>query len=342
MAQHKNALIRYQTIDKCLQNNNRRWSLDDLISACSDALYEFEGRTQNISKRTIQLDIQMMRSEKLGYHAPIEVYDKKYYRYAEEGFTITAIPLTETDVQVLTETVLMLKQFQNFSLFQDVSDIVQRLEDKIYTETTQNQPIIHLDRNEKLKGIHFLDGIYQSIAKKIVLKMKYQSFTSINPSVFDFYPVLLKEYNNRWFVIGKKSTNSPILSLALDRIIELDYDFSKSFFPFPFDPEEYYKYTVGVTVMKGIQPKRIALWVAAPHAPYVLTKPIHRSQRLIQTLEDQSIIIHLLLQMNFEFERILLGFGAGIKVIAPQGLKERIARIHQDAALLYEEESKTN
>ena len=78
MAQTKNALIRYKTIDKCLQNKYRQWSLDDLIEAVSEALYEYEGKENPVSKRTLQLDIQMMRSEKLGYNAPIVVYDKKF------------------------------------------------------------------------------------------------------------------------------------------------------------------------------------------------------------------------------------------------------------------------
>ena len=38
MALNKNALIRYKTIDKCLQNSNRRWTLDDLIEACTEPL----------------------------------------------------------------------------------------------------------------------------------------------------------------------------------------------------------------------------------------------------------------------------------------------------------------
>jgi hypothetical protein len=36
-------------------------------------LYEYEGIDKGISKRTVQMDIQMMRSEKLGYNAPIVV-----------------------------------------------------------------------------------------------------------------------------------------------------------------------------------------------------------------------------------------------------------------------------
>ena len=77
----KNALIRYKTIDRCLRNRYRKWTLEDLIEECSNALYEYEGRDEGVSRRTIQMDIQMMRSDKLGYNAPIKVVDHKYYIY---------------------------------------------------------------------------------------------------------------------------------------------------------------------------------------------------------------------------------------------------------------------
>ena len=43
MPANRNALIRYKTIDNCLRNPYRRWTLEDLVDACSDALYEYEG-----------------------------------------------------------------------------------------------------------------------------------------------------------------------------------------------------------------------------------------------------------------------------------------------------------
>ena len=78
MPANKNALIRYKTIDNCLRNRYRRWTLDDLVEACSDALYYMEGITKGVCARTVQMDIQIMRSDKLGYNAPIEVYDRIY------------------------------------------------------------------------------------------------------------------------------------------------------------------------------------------------------------------------------------------------------------------------
>ncbi|GGD30938.1 helix-turn-helix transcriptional regulator [Flavobacterium orientale] len=338
MSQNKNALIRYKTIDKCLQNTYRQWTLDDLINACSDALYEYEGKENPVSKRTIQMDIQIMRSEKLGYNAPIEVYDKKYYQYAEEGFTITDIPLTETDINVLTETVSMLKQFKDFSLFNDVSDIVQRLEDKIYAEKSHTQPVIHLDKNESLKGLHFLDEIYQAIIKKIVLVITYKSFKSRDENQFHFHPFILKEFNNRWFVVGKKRANNPVSNLALDRIIKIDYDFQMPFLDYHFEADKYYKNVIGVTVNEGLQPRVIQLWIDQINAPYVITKPLHQSQRILQQNEDGSIIINLFLIENYEMDRLLLGFGDGLEVLKPERLRNRLIAIHERAVQRYKKE----
>ena len=46
--------------------------------ACCEALYDMEGIKKGVCARTVQMDIQIMRSDKLGYYAPIEVYDRIY------------------------------------------------------------------------------------------------------------------------------------------------------------------------------------------------------------------------------------------------------------------------
>lgn len=337
MAQSKNALIRYKTIDKCLQNRYRQWTLEDIIEACSQALYEYEGKEANVSKRTIQLDIQTMRSEKLGYNAPIVVYDKKYYKYDDDDFSITDIPLTENDMNVLSETVSMLKQFKDFSLFADVSDILQRLEDKVYAEKTNSKPVIYLDKNENLKGLHFFDELYQAIVKNVALKIVYQSFKSQAPSEFVYYPFALKEFNNRWFLVGARTKNNQIQHLALDRIVSIGYDFSAPEVSNTFDGDEYYKDIVGVTV-NNVRPSKIDLWIDSENAPYVLTKPLHSSQTLIRENEDKSVVIRLKLKVNFEFERLVLGYGGSIEVLHPVRLRAIIKSKLQAATVRYDYE----
>lgn len=331
MALNKNALIRYKTIDKCLQNPY----IDDLIEACSDALYEYEGRDVNVSKRTIQLDIQMMRSDKLGYNAPIVVYDKKYYKYEYEGYSITDIPLNENDMNVLSETVEMLKQFKDFSLFSELGGIIQRLEDKVYTEKTHQSAIIHLDKNEKLKGLEHLDVLYQAILKKMVLRITYQSFKAREASKIVFHPFILKEFNNRWFLVGKTSAKKPILTFALDRIVEIAYDTSIPYIDDNFNGDAFYKDVIGVTV-SNTRAERIQFWVDRHNAPYVITKPFHSSQRIIKKTDD-GIIFNIFVQINFELERMILGFGDSIEVLKPKSLRERMQQKLKKAANFYED-----
>jgi len=327
MALTKNALIRYRTIDKCLQNGYRTWTLNDLVEACSDALYEYEGRDVNVAIRTIQLDIQHMRSDKLGYNAPIEVYDKKFYRYSDPDYTITNIPLNEVDMQVLSETVDMLGQFKNFSLFTELSGIIQRLEDKIYTEKTHRNPIIHLDKNDNLKGLEHFDTLYQAIVKELCLTIHYQSFKAREPVPEHFHPFILKQFNNRWFVVGRIDGREQIITFALDRIISIDYNLDIPYNNDNFDGDEYYKNTIGVTVLNPELLMETELKINPENAPYVLTKPFHHSQQLKETLEDGSIIISLKVDLNLEFDRLILGFGPSIQVLRPRLLRKRIERL---------------
>ena len=145
MPANKNALIRYKTIDNCLRNRYRRWTIDDLVEACSDALYDCEGISKGVSLRTVQNDLQIMRSDKLGYNAPIEVYDHKYYRYADTEYSITNMPLSQGDFEVMQEAVDLLRQLEDFDQFVEISDVVSRLQDKLSITQKRRKPIIHFD-----------------------------------------------------------------------------------------------------------------------------------------------------------------------------------------------------
>ena len=107
---NKNALLRYKTIDRCLRNRYRRWTLDDLVEACSDTLYEMEGISKGVSVRTIQSDLQIMRSDKLGYNAPIEVYDGKFYRYEDPDYSIEDSPIDEDTVSMIMKAVNLIRR----------------------------------------------------------------------------------------------------------------------------------------------------------------------------------------------------------------------------------------
>jgi predicted DNA-binding transcriptional regulator YafY len=336
MPVNKSALIRYKTIDKCLQNRYRRWTLDDLIQASSDALYEYEGMDTGIGRRTIQLDIQVMRSDKLGYNAPIIVVDRKYYAYENPDYSITNIPLTDKDLNKLSEITEILKQFKGFSHFRELNGMVQKLEDKIYSEKTKQSPIIEIETNENLKGLDFLDTIYHAIQQKQVIAVWYQSFKARRPGKIIFHPYLLKEFRNRWFVLGAKKESKNILNLALDRIEQIEMVPEEKYLANEdFNAEEHFKNVIGVTV-NSLRPANVHLFVNKRNVPYVLTKPLHHSQQLVsETEEGAEIVIKVI--PNYELEKEILGFGESVKVLSPESLKRRIKERLDMAVKHYEE-----
>jgi predicted DNA-binding transcriptional regulator YafY len=320
---NRNALIRYKTIDQSLQNRYRKWTLEDLIEACREALYEFEGIEDGVSKRTIQGDIQVMRSEKLGYNAPIVVVDKKYYTYEDADYSITNIPLTAQDLQKLGEVTEILKQFKGFSHFHDLGVMVQKLEDKVSATQSQQTPVIDMEKNENLHGLGYIEIIFRAIKERRVLDIYYQSFKAKRPGKIVFHPYLLKEYRNRWFVVGSKGGESSQMNLALDRIKEIDINNESSFYQNPdFDAITYFDDVIGVTVTK-MRPMNVHLLFNSYHANYVLTKPLHHTQKVIAEHED-GIEVSIKVQLNYELEREILGFGGGVKVLAPEKLKKAI------------------
>ena len=336
MPANRNALIRYKTIDNCLRNHYRQWTLDDLIDACSDALYEFEGIDKGISKRSIQMDIQMMRSEKLGYNAPIIVYDNKYYKYDDPDYSITNTPLSEQDLQVMSEAVEVLRQFKSFSYFANMTDIVSRLEDHVTSVKQKTIPVIDFEKNESLKGLEYLDKIYHAIINKQTLQLKYRSFKARSANTIIFYPYLLKEYRNRWFVFGVIKKDKSLRNLALDRIHHFEIAEKEPFIENTFfDPATFFNDLVGVTKGLNSKAEKVKFQAGRMDAHYIETKPVHKSQRCIERLPDGSVIFEIEVVINQELQREFLGFADGLQILEPQHLADFLKAKLERAAEKY-------
>lgn len=336
MPANKNALIRYRTIDRCLRNRYRRWTLEDLVDACSDALYEMEGITKGVSVRTVQGDIQMMRSDKLGYNAPIEVYDHKYYRYEDPEYTITEMPMTENDLKVLHEAVGMLRQLEGFGQFTEMADVIGRLQDKLAISGSQRKPVIHFDSVPELTGIRLLSPLYDYIVRRQTMKITYQSFNARQPSDIILYPYLLKEFRNRWFLFGSKPESMKLVNLALDRIkcVEpADVPFAEN--P-EFDPEHFFDDVIGVSKDIGARPVTIKFWASANQSRYIRTKPVHKSQRLIEENKaDRSCVFEIDVVVNHEMYSVFMSYGPGVRILSPRHVVKYMREQLQSSIGLY-------
>lgn len=335
---NRSTLIRISTIDRCLQNRYRRWTINDLIDACTDALAEFEGRSNPVSRRTFQNDLALMRSDRLGYNAPIVVRENKYYEYEDPDFSITHLPLNDEGLDALNSALDILRQLQGFPQLSSSIDIISKLNEQISRHTGTSVPAMDMEHIEGYLGSRFIGTIYDAVKKQQTIAIEYQSFKARQPEIITVYPYLLKEYRNRWFLICEKAWNrSPQVNIfALDRIHSVTVD---NRIPFKkcvdFDPAHYFDDTIGVTRLISDKPRRVVLKIDRDQAPYVESKPFHRSQKVKQRLRDGSIQISLKVVINNELERLILGFGGHVEVIAPPAFRERVALSVTKAANLY-------
>ena len=335
-------LIRISTIDKCLQNHYRRWTINDLIDACTDALAEFEGRSNPVSRRTFQNDLALMRSDRLGYNAPIVVRENKYYEYEDPDFSITHLPLNDEGLDALNSALDILRQLQGFPQLASSIGTISKLNEQISRHTGTLFPAMDMEHVAGYRGAKFIGDIYDAVRKQQTIIIEYQSFKARQSEALVVYPYLLKEYRNRWFLIGEKASNCvPQVNIfALDRIqslaVDKEHPFKKCV---DFDPEHFFDDTIGVTKWIHDKARRVVIKIDRQQAPYVESKPFHKSQKVEQRFRDGSIQLSLKVVINNELERLILGYGGHAEVIAPPEFRARIAESVSIAARHYNDAS---
>ncbi|WFB65023.1 WYL domain-containing protein [Sphingobacterium sp. WM] len=334
MSINKNALIRYQVLDRCFRNTGRMYFWDDLLEECNKALMDFDPNSEGIQRRQLFDDIRFMESE-AGWSVPlgrIRHGRKVYYRYEDLSFSISNQPLNDSEAEQIKSALQIFSRFSGTPQFEWVNEMIPMLESK-FGLIERKSEIISFESNIDLKGLHFLTPLFNAIVNERVLLVKYKDFKSSEPYEITFHPYYLKQYNNRWFVFGLNSDNQvPNWNLALDRI-EFLSETALKYKPSATDWEEYFFDLVGVTRSEGVELQEIVLKFSPEVAPYVITKPIHPSQK--HKNDPTGLEVKIKVIPNFELERLILSFGEQVKVNSPQDFKERIFQRLKSAGHLY-------
>ena len=145
------------------------------------------------------------------------------------------------------------------------------------------------------------------------------------------HPQFLKEYNNRWFLVAFYKTS--LLTLALDRMENVNI-LSAPYVDKNIDANEYFNDVIGVTVSEGNPIEEVVFWVDRNNANYVITKPFHHSQEIVEERED-GVVFRIRVRHNYELERLILGFGSSLIVLAPSRLRRNISSLLKKAAANY-------
>ena len=334
MSTNKNAVLRYNTLDKCFQNIGKKFFFEDLLQEVNFALYQYNPNSSGIAIRQLREDIRFMKSTE-GYDAPIEVYKegkKAYYRYSDKNFSINKRPLNSAEAEQIKNAIEVLKRFEGSPEFEWVNEITPLLNDKFGLKN-ETKKVMEFDSNIDYSGHQFISKIFNAISNKIVLFIHYQPFGKEAYTV-NFHPYYLKQYNNRWFVLGKNEYNQVnTWNLALDRIIKIE-ESNLAYIEEDINWIEYFEDMIGVSKPINEEIQSIELLFHPNQAPYIQTKPLHLSQKSKQQ-PNGYLWVKIEVIPNYELETKILSFGETCQVLSPKSLADKIQQRLQQATNLY-------
>lgn len=324
MPTNLDALIRYHTIDKCLQRKNKTWKWEDLSQACYEAVNEIRpvAEKNKFSKRTIDNDIKILRSDILGYNAPI-VCKNGIYSYADPNYSINNCSLNASELSAIKLAAIILSSYKGFDFSKLLDNVSSKLESKpIWKGIEKMEQFVQFEGIEIANGKEHLDTIMNAILEKQPLEILYKRFEDNNPKSHILHPYLLKEYRGRWYVVGKTEKRLTINTFALDRIIELRHSNNTYLKNDAIDINIFFKNTIGVGFTEN-KPEKIVLKLNALQANYVKSQAIHFTQEIISESESE-IVLSLFLVINNELISMLLSFQDALEILEPIHLREKI------------------
>ena len=319
MPVNKNAAFRYRIIDSCLRNNMRRFpSLEVLRSVVMEAM-----DLDYVSESTINKDI---RSMKTIYHAPIEFNKERGgYYYSDTDFSISNTPLTQEEIRVLDLSTSILKQIRYSGYFSQFESVIDKLISGFRLSRIpgyEERNILEIEEPLVDTGVRWIEPVYESVLMKQVLCVHYRKFNSEEVKMHMLSAYVIREYRNRWYVTGYSDRAENIVTLALDRVVDLKVDEAANYRQTDFDAQAYFKYGFGVTVYSDAQPSQVEIWCDNSMKGYMQTKPLHASQEI--TAQENGFLLRMECYLTPELEMTILSYADKMKVLAPQELKERI------------------
>lgn len=236
---------------------------------------------------------------------------------------------------MIHDALILLKRFEGVPQFEWLDDLEKRL----YTTSKLGETldsVVSFQHNPYLKGMDmYYKPIFDSIVNKRVIEIVYHPFGKDARTIV-VTPYFLKQYNNRWFLIGKHKGSEYLSNFAIDRI-EGFKETSKAYerLSEEIDFKEYFSDVVGVSI-SDVPVEDVVLKVSNKAYGYIVTKPLHESQSAVSTpMEDGYWQVTLKVQNNYELRSLLRSFGEQIEVIAPASLRQMMKESAEAMSKMY-------
>ncbi len=315
MPVNKNACLRYQILDQCFSSKHRKFCFDDLVDFVSGKL------GYNISPRQIREDIANLRMRP--YNAPIEATlyagKKCHYHYSDPDFSIYRNELSPEELANLRSTIEMLNRYRGIPANAWLEEVISSLEYRFGVKAN-SENLISFEQNDMLKGLEHLSGLIDATINHQSVELSYQSYGKDKRQTL-VHPYYIKQYNGRWFLFGMNGEKNRIESYALDRIEEHRLSGKPFVKNETVDFSTYFDDVIGVSVPYGDTPaEEIVLRFSEKRFPYVVSKPIHRTQKLA----GEPFTVSITVKPNRELRQQIFSFIPDVEVVSPEWLRNEI------------------
>ena len=346
MPANKNAILRYKAIDNLLCSED--WhTIEDIKTACEEALAADSGKTAKVSRVTVYKDLEVLQKDFEGVRIDKQPGRPVKYRYARDSKTMNG---TMVPSQSYADLAYTLEYLESISGLLSVDGTIKKIRRQLDADGEGAQKLISFQTNPRLRNSDMLWSLYRHIREGNPLTLKYNTaYEEVRE--YDFQPWYLKQYNNRWFLLGWKytstdSTDGVLRNLAVDRIVTaegekprinisrkrlrrflLNTPGSDTYVDF----EEYFSDMIGVTRYEDSEPEEITLKadMSLKGGRYdwnrMVTKPVHSSQT--SWTEGDSGYIRFKVRPNNELYTVLLGY-ENLEIVSPEDVRaEMKARV---------------
>jgi predicted DNA-binding transcriptional regulator YafY len=317
----KGALLRYKVIDGLLRNRYRKYpTLGEIVEECNEKL------SANFSRETISKDIRHMRYPfPEGFDAPIIFcHYNKGYTYTDPNYSFTGVSLRPQELDAVEEAVEIIRALGGSRISNNFNHAVE----KLLSATLESEqgvegrlPVLQLMTPPTSRGFEHFDLFYKACKERTPVSFIHFSYKKRLFNHITIHPFLIKEFENRWYMIGYSETHGTVRTFGMDRISEpllLKKKFHK------LDNLEIHTYlndVYGVFPVPGAKKEMIEIHVSELGTHYLQAYPLHASQRIEKNNQGTSRITFELIP-SVELARYFLSQGRHVTILQPKWFKK--------------------
>ena len=297
--------------------------MNDLLATIEEKL------DVNTTAETVQKDIAVMKKMPPdGFDAPIKFNRAKLgYEYTDPDFSIYGVSLNSYDVDSISEAIDVISSIGGSRVSDKFTHAIEKVLSNVQelTSTEEKRRIIQTDHISEGRGFEHFDLLYSACRDRVPISFVHYSYSRREFNALIVHPVLLKEFNNHWYVIGFSEEHQELRTFGLDRvnapepIYKVFQDTSSDVI------DEYLNDVYGVYPLHNGKKEKNILHASPMITNYFRAQKIHESQNVeMQDRGDAIITFELIPSM--EFVSLILSYGKQIRVVEPKYLIETVKK----------------